>query len=256
MAEEAQSESPEAPDQGDSGLHDLSTFSDEIRPQVESLLKEIEGNTTRKFQQASEYKKQWEPYEELGLNEYQPEQIQQLLEFAKIAGDQDAFAEWWKNAGEELGLSAGDDPEDDADLGELSQQEINAMIERSVAEKLAPIQEKETAREQEARISEAEAEIRDQLDKIKADHPNVDEDMILRLAYTYEDDDDPISKGFEDYQKLLGQGESGLFEQKVNQPKPSESGGAPASTPPIIDSYDKAEEFGRERMRRDRAASA
>src|SRR3954465_2872880 len=76
------------------GLHpDLSNVPEGIRSQVEALLKEYDGNVTWKFQEAAEYTKQCEPYQNLGINELEPDELSDLMAFREIASDPDSFRE-------------------------------------------------------------------------------------------------------------------------------------------------------------------
>lgn len=237
MADDVQS--VETTDQGgeatDSGLYDLDSVAPEMRDALEPHLKAIEANATKKFQEAAEYRKGWAPYEELGVKDVPPETLQGLLGFLQVANDPQQFAEWWKAAGEEQGLF--EQPETDDleldDVDELSTDQIQEMISKAVAENINPLQERLQAQEQERQQQAANEEITQQLEKIRADNPDLPEgaeDAIVRLAYSYADEDaNPIEKGFEDYRSLIGVGEKNLFEKKAGQPKTPEGPGAPST---------------------------
>jgi hypothetical protein len=47
----------------------------------------------------------WEPYEQLGVNEIEPSELQELLRFREIIQDEDQFREWYNNVGELLGAN-------------------------------------------------------------------------------------------------------------------------------------------------------
>lgn len=258
MADDVQSP---AGDQGadttDSGLYDLDSVAPEIREAVAPHLKAIEGNVTKKFQEAADYRKQWEPYAETGIKDLDPASLKGLLEFAQMANDPDQFGQWWENAGKEMGLfekftqNAGVDD----DLGledDLSPEKVQELIEKQVAEKIGPIESSLQAQQQQQKEAQAGEEIASAMDSIRSENPTLFEgdqehqkkvnDRIARLAYSYSDDGslsaaEMIQKGFEDYKDMIGQGEKGLFEQKVNQPKPPEGAGGSDASPEKISSF-------------------
>jgi len=245
MADDVQS--PDG-DQGaeatDSGLYDLDSVAPEMREALSPHLKAIEANAGKKFQEAAEYRKGWAPYEELGIKDVPPETLQGLLGFLQVANDPEQFAEWWKSAGEEQGLFEQDSQTDDfdvEDVDDLSTDKIKELISEAVSENISPLQEKLQAQEQERQQQEANAEITQQLEKIRGEHPDLPEgaeDAIVRLAFSYADEDpNPIEKGFNDYQSLIGQGEKGLFEKKAGQPQAPEGAGAASTADEKVSSF-------------------
>lgn len=275
MADDVQSP---AGDQGaettDSGLYDLDSVAPELRDQFVPHLKAIEGNVTKKFQEAAEYKKQWQPYEELGLSDIKPEELQGLLEFAKNANDPEWFANWWKTAGTEQGLFEQAAPETD-DLGledDLSPEKVQELIEKGVAERLSPIEKTLQEQEQARRVEQANEEITAAFSKIEADNASLFEgksaeekeqvqEAINRLAYSYSDDsslsvEEMLTKGLEDYKSFIGQGEKGLFEKKAEQPQAPEGPGAASTSPDKIASFDdpRLKAAGLERLKQSHSA--
>ncbi len=240
----------------DSGLYDLDSVAPEVREQLVPHLKAIEGNATKKFQEAAEYRKQWQPYEELGLTDIQPEQLQGLLEFAKNANDPEWFSKWWTDAGKELGLHPDDTGSDDLgleDAEDLSPEKIQELVAEAVSEKLSPIEQTLQEQEQARKVEAANEEIDAALSKIESDNAQLFggdaeqkqkvQEAINRLAYSYADDsslsvEEMIHKGFDDYKSLIGQGEKGLFDKKVEQPQTPEGPGATSTSPEKIASFD------------------
>lgn len=239
----------------DSGLYDLDSVDPEIRDQLQPHLKAIEANATKKFQEAAEYRKGWQPYEELGLRDMDPQGLKQLLEFAQLTQDPDQFDQWLKVAAEERGLLNGES--DDLDLedpDELSSEKVQELIEKQVAEKLSPIEQSLTQQQEAAKVEQANSEISDALEAIKADNSSLFEgkkpeeqeevtNAIVRLAYTHSDDsslsvEEMIQKGFEEYKGFIGQGEKALFDDKSKQPSTPEGPGAAHTSPDKITSFD------------------
>ena len=256
MADDVQSP---AGDQGadttDSGLYDLDSVAPEIRDEVAPHLKAIEGNVTKKFQEAADYRKQWSPYEEIGINELEPDQIKGLLDFANMAKDPEQFSGWWKAAGDEMGLFDKFGSQEDPDLeleDDLSPEKVAELVEKQLAEKLGPVEQTLQQQEQDRKAAQANEEVADAMKSIRGEntslfegdeeHQKTVEQRIARLAYSYSDDNslspsEMIQKGFEDYKEMIGQGEKGLFDDKSNQPKPPEGAGGADTSPEKIASF-------------------
>ena len=254
------------------GLYDLASVPEDLRPHVEPHLKAIEANITKKLQENAESLKAWEPYKELGISDIDPANLQQLLEFAELAQDEDKFSEWWKSTGERMGLF--DSDEDDLDLeDDLSPEKIKSLIAEAVTESIGPV--KETLNQQQTERAQAEAmeEINGTLKALSTEHgidldevvgktPNGTEqtvrDAILQLAYAYadEDPDNAVANGFGDFQRLVGKGEAGLFAKKAKQPASPEGAGAASNAPEKITTFADAKAAALDRLKADRAATA
>jgi hypothetical protein len=225
----------------DSGLYDLDSVAPDVRELLEPHIKAINGNVEKKFREAADYRKQWQPYEESGIKDVPPETLQELLQFAQMANDPsqaEQFNQWLQATAEARGLGLGAQGEDDLgldDVDEMSTDKIQELIAEQVAEKVNPIQERFQRQDQERLEQEANQEISTQLESIRKDNPDLPEgaeNAIVRLAYSYADEDkDPIGKGFEEYKELIGAGEKGLFARKDGQPQTPEGPGAAATAP-------------------------
>lgn len=234
MADDVQTpEGVQGADAADSGLYDLDSVAPEIKEQLLPHLKAIEGNVTKRFQEYAADRQKWQPYADLGVSDVPPETLQELLDFAKMANDPaqgDQFNSWLQRVSQERGLTPAEESEE---LDDLSPDKIQQLIAEQVSEQTKPIQEQFQKQEQLQREQKAEADISQQLEKLRGDNPDLPEgaeDAIVRLSYSFADEDpDPIAKGFAEYKALIGVGEKGLFAQKSNQPQTPEGGG-PAST--------------------------
>lgn len=245
MADEATAAAPTA-DPGTEGsepdLYDIEQVDPEYREHFAPHLKAVQSAVDKKFREAADYRKGWQPYEELGLRDMDPGAVKQLLDFAQMANDPSQFDEWLKAAAEERGLLNGSSEDDDLGLEEIEDLSPE-KIKELVAEQTQPIQETLQQQQQQAAVAEAEQGIDESLEQIRKDNPDLPEnaeDAIVKLAYSYAEEDgvDPIAKGFEDYQSLIGQGEKGLFEKKAAQPKPAEGAGAAVMGDEKITSFD------------------
>lgn len=249
-----------AEDQGadgtDSGLYNLDSVDPDIRTHLEPHLKEIQGNVEKKFREAADYRKQWQPFEELGLQDVDPGSVKQLLDFAQLAKDPEQFAQWWKAAGEEAGLTDQFKAADDLDLEDvedLSKEGIAQLISEKVAEGIDPIKQSLEAQAAEARESQASQEVNDAYEKLKGENEALFEgksaeeqdkikNAVAALAYPYSDDSSLSAealweKGFAEYTSLIGQGEKGLLADKAGQPAPPEGAGAPSTSDDPITSF-------------------
>jgi hypothetical protein len=252
---------PPGGDQGtgdgtDSGLFNLDSVAPDIREHLEPHLKTIQGNVESKFREAADFRKQWSPYEEIGLNEVEPDQVKGLLEFANLAKDPEQFSQWWKAAGDEMGLFDKFGVQDDSGLelaDDLSPEKIAELVEKQVAEKIGPVEQTLQQQEQDRKVAQANEEVASAMKSIRSETPSLfegDEEhqeaveqRIARLAYSYSDDSsllpaEMIQKGFQDYTEMIGQGEKSLFDQKSKQPPPPEGAGGADTSPEKIASFD------------------
>jgi hypothetical protein len=234
----------------------LNSVPEDYRPHVEPYLKQIESNVNGKFSEHADYRKQWEPYGELGLTDYEPEDLQGLLQFAELMADEDAFKEWWKAAGQERGLidelmPEGDDDDDDLLDDENDFESLKSELAQMLDERLNPLYERELTREQEQMITQANESLDEQLAALKAKHGDFNEKAVLKFAYAHADEDaeGAIQKGFEDYQEMIGETEQSVVQRKSNTPGPPERGDGPANTSASpVTSYSEAKELARERL--------
>jgi len=230
-------------------LYDLSQVPDEQRPHIEPILQDVQRNVNGKFEQAAEYRKQWQPYEELGVNDIDPSLMEELVSIAQIVDDEEALREWWQGLGSDRGWTDSNQPDDDDefdfgfddddDISETDLKALQEVIEQAIESKTAPLFEKEAEREQQLLMAEAEKEISAKLDSLKEKYGEFDESAVCKLALAY-DEEDAIEKGFEDYQNLIKSAQNGVFEAKTDSPAPPEGAGVPATTPSEITSFKDA----------------
>lgn len=258
---------PEGQGQADSissGLYNLDSVPEGIRDQVAPLLKEFDGNVTRKFQQHAE---QWKPYDELGIRDIDPEEMAHLVSFHQIASDEDAFKDWVKTAYDELhgeGAAAANPEAAAAAAGEQSQYLTQEQFESKLEEREA---QREQEREQQELHDSIAREARETLDTVLKDVLPKDasaedkqgvEDLVCFMAQKHQSADgsvgDALKAGFADYQKLIGGAKSDALDEKLGQPKPAETGGRAASQPKPAESFEEAGARLKERLRASAAA--
>jgi hypothetical protein len=237
-----------AVDEG-SGLYDLASAPDDLRPYLEAELKKIEGNTTRKFQEAAEFRDRWSPYEELGVADIPPEELQSFLEFREIAQDPESFSAWWKAVGEKLGLFDGGEAAPEDGVEDDDGVDLEAIIQERVDEALAPFREQFQSQEEEQRVAAEMETLTGQLDALQEQHGEYDREAVCQLALAYSDDEDAIEKAFADYQRLIGGAERGLIEGKEGMPAAAMEGGQPNTQAREIDGFAGAKSAALERLK-------
>lgn len=110
----------QATDQSSSPLWDSYLSENEIpepaHNYVRDALKYHDGLTTKKFQEASEYRKQWEPYEKIdGFKDWSPEDLAEALPVLSALMDEDQQEDAVRRMAVHLGLISDEDEVDDPD---------------------------------------------------------------------------------------------------------------------------------------------
>lgn len=252
---------PEGQGQGaaPSGLYSLDTIPENIRPQVEPIFKEWEGNVTREFQKRAEAVQAWEPYDQLGLREYAPDDIGKLIEFAQLVSDDDAFKTWVQEQATGLGLleaqaaAGAEEPGADAAAQGAGQEMLTAeAVQQQIQQALeADRQAREQSQAQADQLEQVASSIRSTLDGLKEAHPDLDEDLVLAIAGTV-DHDDPVEcvkQGFARLQGALGQAEKAAFKSALDAPETPETGGRADATAEKPTSFLDAGARAREQFR-------
>lgn len=237
---------------GGNELHEqfISSAPEHLRDAARELVPLWDKGVQERFTESANYKKQWEPYESLGLNDIEPNEIKELLDFREIVQDEEKFRQWYEDIGNLMGVDSDDDDDDDEDAA------IPKEMQQFMRE-FQQFRQEQTQREQEREQQEAfqqtAQQVRQQLDEIKRNNPDVDEkveETICTLALKY-DGEDAIKKGFADYQALMSDAEKRVFKNKTGTDLPgtSVSGGSAATQAEPVTSFEQANRIARERMR-------
>lgn len=238
--------------QESSGLYDLSSIPEQLRPAVEPAFKQWEANVTKKFQEHADYRKQWEPYEQLGLSNVQPENLQDLLAFNEMAQDPEQFDSWLKEMAQERNLlESGQQQQADpyADLYDEQGNELTPdAIKELIQEQVQPLYQQAQAQQEQAAIQEATAMIQSELDALHEKHGDFPDEVVCQLAMAY-DGPEGISQAFQDYQNIIAQAERGVVENKLAEPSVPERGGTPDTAAPEIKTWEQAREAAIARLR-------
>lgn len=231
-------------------FYDLSSVPEDQRQYIEPILKEAQTNFNKKVEQVNG---QWKPYADLGVNNIDPELMEELVTIAQIADDDQALQNWWTELGNERGWAQTqqfDDSEEfdeDEEITPEDLQQFQNAIQEAIDSRTAPLYEREAAREQEQRVADADQQIGEQLAALKKEYGDFNEQAVCKLALGY-DGEDAIQKGFEEYRNLIQSAENGVFEGKGNQPTPPEGPGSADTSAPAITSFEEAKAAARERL--------
>lgn len=234
---------------GTDGLFDLSSVPEDYRPYVEPHLKDIQRNVNQKFQDNANYRKQWEPYESLGINDYDPEDLQGLLQFAEIANNPETFKEWWNTVGQENKyfdeLDDGSEELDGEESG-MDMEALKSTFEQMLDAKLTPIANQTAQFEEAQRVQQAEQHIDGEIAALKEQHGEFDEQVVYKLAMAY-DGPDAIQNGYKDYQGIIAGAERDTVNRNQGGITPEGAGAANTNGKPIT-SFSEASDLARERM--------
>lgn len=247
----------QGPDDHLAGLYDLSTAPEELRPHLAAELKKINDGVSQRFREHADYRKQWEPLENIdGLRDVPQEELSELLQFREIASDPTKLEDWWSRLGEEMGWFDGDGP-DGGEGGEGGDERVPAWAQQlterldGLEQTVKPLHEHVSTQEQQRRTDEHKQKIDAQLDAFEEQHGEYDRDAVLELAAHYLQQDDPnaVQRGFERYMQITGKAQGDLVDRKVNgQPAPTLTGGRPDTTPQKITSFKDAKEAALARL--------
>jgi hypothetical protein len=211
----------------------LNRIPEEHRGIVEPLFREWDGNVTKRFQEHSEYRRQWEPYEQMGVNQYDPEGLAGLIEFAKLANDPTRagdYRSWLEEQAQQHGLLA-----QQPDAG-LDMELLDPAVQQLIEQRTSPLQqqlEQMTQWRQQVEQQQQQQMIQSQLNQefeaLQQEHGELPRDLIESFAGRYTGRDPrPIQRAFEDFQRFRGDIEQRVLAGKLNQPNaPNLQGTAP-----------------------------
>lgn len=240
-------------------LYDLSSVPEELRSVVEPIIRQVQGNVTKRFQEHADLRKQWEPLSQVeGLTDVPAEELSELLGFREIAADPEQFDEWlagialaihketperfeaiFERLGTESGLFGDEgDGEGEGD----GESDVLDQMRQLLDERLGPVEEKLNGQDAEGRVEAAKQKLTTDLEQIGAKHKEtygddaeVDEDTVKQLAFAYGGADDAIEKAYGDWLRVTGKAEGDLVDEKLGQPKSGPAGGAPDTQPEEFD---------------------
>ena len=263
--------------QGDEGQASDSPYADylaripeEVRGDVEPVFREWDANVTRRFQEHSQQREQWAPYEQLGVSKLSPDEVQWALDFRQAAVENpQAVKEWFAQYAQTHNLTEPAPPPEPTYEQQPAfdgYEDPQQQFERLLKQNLEPLQQKLEQYDQRweqmefaERKAEADRFVQGQLDELKAKHPDEfktagefgAEKMIDRLIGPYIESDprNAVQRAFSDYQSWRADIEKQTLQAKVDAPSPAETGGAADVTPEKFSRIKDVEEQAREFLR-------
>jgi hypothetical protein len=239
----------------------LDRIPEDARGTAEEAFKAFDAQTTRKFQEQAEAQRRWAPYEEAGVQQLSPEQIQGYRQFEEALNNPQAIQEWYQQYAQQNGLTVAEAAQQAPPPEEFGSY-TDPGLEDVLQKQLGPIQQQlqqmsawREQQEQQARQQEADQYVRSEFDRLKKDNPDdFDEALVTRLVAQYQTTDprNAVSRAFADSQAIISQLEKKVLQQKVNQPASAESGGVADGAPESIKTLERAKEVALVRLREGR----
>jgi hypothetical protein len=222
---------------------DVDRYPADLRDFATEVLRDHDGDVTKRFQQHAEYRKQWEPFEKInGLRDVDPEDLQGLLQFHQQISTpegQQAFMDnmlsqveedQWAQIGQENGWLDDEDQGDGYDDEDQGNEGMLSKIQELLDQRLGPVEEWTQQQEQ----RQAEQEIDQTIDKELADlheqYGEFDDDTVQALALLY-DGEDALQQGLAKFFEIQGDSQQDLIGRKTNQPDLALSGGQADTEP-------------------------
>jgi hypothetical protein len=258
------------PDEGEGGGGEgnplyaeyLDRIPEESRGVAEEAFKAFDANTTKRFQEAAEYKQQWQPYEEAGINSIDPELAKWAVQFANSLDNPDAIHEWFRDVyAPQYGIDLNPQQQQQQDQfagGEFEYEDPTAKLQQQI-EQLQQQIEGHTSwqqqQEQQAAVAEAHKFIQGQMDEIASKNPAEFDDTAREYVEVFAGryiDSDPrnaVPKAWKDYQALRNTLSKQALQEKVDQGTGAESGGVPDGAPDEVKDLKQAGELAKQWLR-------
>ncbi|NBT35699.1 MAG: hypothetical protein EBT03_09210 [Betaproteobacteria bacterium] len=212
----------------------LDKLPEEIRGDVEPVFKEWDSNVTKKFQEHADFRKQWEPLQDLNLNDVPRDELENLIALRELAAESpEEFDRWLMETVTERGL-----------LGQDSQDPYAAEEDSDPLEdKLSPLQselqqlkEWKEQQEYESRVSEAMKLVEQQVEEASQKHPDVPKELAEQFlaSFAESDPENAVNLAYEAAEKWMAQIQRGTFEDKLAQPEAAEQGSTADGSPEQI----------------------
>ena len=217
----------------------LTRVPEEVRETIEPIFKDWNSSVNNRFQEHAEYRKGWEPYEQ--VKQHQPEAVAEALQLYQVAlNDPKAFQQWFEQYSAERGLTpaqAAQQLEQTGD-GTFDQYDPQKQLQQMLEQKLSPLEQRlqalfdrDEAREQKAHEAKLADEINQEIGKLKETHgKNLPakvrdqiEDIVERFGMRYAQQPgitpaQVVQKAWADFEALSNQLQTGALQTKVDQP--------------------------------------
>lgn len=267
MSDQPEVVQPEVEGQGDGGQTNpapyqqwLDRIPEAVRGEVEPVFKEWDSNVTHKFQEAAEYRKQWEPYQQIGVHEADPEAVQWALQFYQAAqADPQAIQSWYEAYAQQHGITPAqaaaelqqETPSADFEYVDPGVAALKAQLEQT-QQQLQGLASWREQQEQQARIAEANSYIESQMDEMAKKHPGeFNRSYVEKLVAQYVETDprNAVQRATQDFLALRAEIEKSALQAKVDAPAPAESGGVANTAAAPIRTMAEASRIALEQIR-------
>ena len=206
----------------------LSRVPEEARAEVEQAFRQWDADVTRRFQESAEFRRQMEPYQQLGVDQLSPEDVEWALQFRQAAVENpEEVRNWYQQYAQAHALDQEQASAELPDEGGYSEFDPDVNLQHSLSAALAPMQAQLEAMNQwreaqEAAAAEAAAQeyIQGQLADLKERHGDeFNEAMVEKFIpqYIHTDPRNAVTRAFADWQELRGQIERDTLQSKLGQ---------------------------------------
>jgi hypothetical protein len=213
---------------------------DEARGIAEEGFKAFDASAAKKFSEHAAYRKGWQPFEELGLRDQDPQVVGWAMQLAQAAqADPQAFYNWVNgDYANQYGLSQ---QQEDYSYEDPNQQIMQRL--EQLEQMYSGVDGRFEQQEFQAAQHEALRMIEGQIAKIEADAKTAGVEfdrnaleMVLphftETAQSREELENAVPRAWEALQGLLNKREQQTFAGKLNSGRPPEASGMPDVTPP------------------------
>lgn len=220
----------------------LSRVPEEVRGSVEPLFAEWNSRVNSRFEDAASYRKQWEPYESIGLSDMQPDQVQWALQVANAAqNDPQALRTWLDDNHPQPAPQQQPEPQQDVTF---DQYDPNAQFKQMldpVLQRLEAMDQRWQQQQQQEYERTIDNTLNSEIAKLSQEHgaslPQGVEmsDVIERFGNRYAtpgaDPAQVVQKAWQDYTTWSNALSTAALQQKVDQPQTPVTGGEADMTP-------------------------
>jgi hypothetical protein len=236
----------------------LERIPEEARDAATEAFKDWDGNVTKRFQEAADFRKQMEPFAPL-VTGRSAEEIEWGLQFRDAAAnDPKAVKEWFEGYAQQHGLTEAETDQLEQDL--LTDPDINQALQTQLGplqQQVEAIQARFEQQDHAVRLQEAQTMITTQLDaeeKRLGDAFNREAIEGLAGKYIEADPNNAIQRAAQDWEQIYNQIQTGTLQKKVDTSRPAaETGGVANGAPEEIKSLARASEIALQQLRAERA---
>ena len=245
----------------------LARVPDEVRGDIEPIFRDWNSHVNSRFQEHAEYRNQWKPYEEAGVTQYAPQDIQAAFSLLQNPEQLRAWAD--QQYGPVTPEPATPEP-DPYSFQDPSQQEWLTKQLEPFQRELQELRDWRTQQEQQAQEAQIDQQLNAEITALKEKHAanlpedvrNNFEDIIQRFGWKYAEPGanprEVVAKAWADFESLSNQLRSSAIQEKIDQPAPAERGGGADVAPEPLgkgdDALRNARRIAIEQLRQNRAA--